>query len=365
MLVNIQFLRFAAAMLVVLYHVAMQWNAVAIDAHGWLKFGAAAGFAGVDVFFVISGFIMAYTTGDLSGHRHGWYFARKRVARIYSGHWPFFLLSLLVFTWTRPEHVANSSLVQSFLLWPQALNLILLQVTWTLSFELYFYLLFALLLWLVPMNRRMALCGLLTVLLVSASIFRHFVAGSFDLERLFLMPFWVHFLFSPFVAEFFAGAVTAYWLQKNPEGTSWPFLAIGIALFLSAGIINDQLFDGKIEQGFYVVPRVLLFGSASVLIVAGLVRLEQRGISAPRRFSMLSGGASYSIYLCHVLIISVAVKTGVFAWAAGASVYSATVAWAGLVFLVWVYAVLHYRHVERPLHRLFRNWTGVGGGTSN
>ncbi|NNE05949.1 MAG: acyltransferase [Xanthomonadales bacterium] len=360
MLINIQFLRFAAAMMVVIYHVAMQWNPETLENHGFLALGAATGFAGVDVFFVISGFIMAYTTGETAGYQPGSVFTRKRFARIYSGHWPFFVLSLLVFAWTRGEHVSNSDLLASFFLWPQPLNQILLQVTWTLSFELYFYLLFALMIWLVPAHRRMALCALLTGALLLAALVRHFSFGSFDPERLFLMPFWEHFLVSPFVSEFFAGAVTAYWLQRRRSGWSTAWLAAGLTLFLISGLINEALFDGNIEQGFFVVPRVLLFGTASVMIITGLVRLEFMGRLAPRKFSILCGGASYAIYLCHILIISIAARLGLFSSISGWSFGVATLAYLSLMALILAYAVGHYKILEQPLHRAFRNWTGVG-----
>lgn len=347
-------------MMVVLYHVAMQWDPTRLEQHGLLVLAAATGFAGVDIFFVISGFIMAYTTFDLAGPRHGWSFTRKRLARIYSGHWPFFLLSLLVFSWTREGHVANADLLASFFLWPQPLNQVLLQVTWTLSFELYFYLLFALLLCLAPIRLRMGICSVLTGLLLMASIIRHFMWDRFGPDQLFLMPFWEHFLVSPFVVEFFAGAVTAYWLQQKRTGCSTGLLLTGAALFVGSGVVNQVVFDGSIEQGFHVVPRVLLFGTAAVMILAGLVRLEYLGKLAPRQFSSVGGGASYAIYLCHVLVISIAAQLGLFAAVSGWSFTAGTAAYLGLAAIICGYAVLHYRFVERPLHRAFRAWTGLG-----
>ena len=103
MLLNIQFLRFVAAMLVVLYHTAAQVPDSPSAAHGLFALGQAIGFAGVDIFFVISGFIMAFTTFDQGGRRASAGFARRRLTRIFSGHWPFFVLTLIIFQWTRPE----------------------------------------------------------------------------------------------------------------------------------------------------------------------------------------------------------------------------------------------------------------------
>jgi peptidoglycan/LPS O-acetylase OafA/YrhL len=97
MLINVQFLRFAAAMLVVVYHVSAHIRDAGIDPGPFFQLSEAVGFAGVDIFFVISGFIMAYTTHAAAGAVDAWAFARRRMARIYSGYWPFFLLALHVF----------------------------------------------------------------------------------------------------------------------------------------------------------------------------------------------------------------------------------------------------------------------------
>ena len=147
MLVNIQFLRCVAAMLVVVYHASARMPSGEGPVSWLFQAGTATGFAGVDVFFVISGFIMAWTTFEKAGSEDGSDFARRRVARIYSGYWPFFILAAVVFAWARAGHFAESNLLKSFFLWPQPLNHNLLEVTWTLSFELYFYALFTLVVW--------------------------------------------------------------------------------------------------------------------------------------------------------------------------------------------------------------------------
>ena len=102
----------------------------------------AAGFAGVDVFFVISGFIMYHTTVKANGPGASLDFLKRRAARIYSGYWPFFILAAIVFAWARPAHFEASNLLTSFLLWPAPLHEVLLDVSWTLSYEMYFYGLF-------------------------------------------------------------------------------------------------------------------------------------------------------------------------------------------------------------------------------
>ncbi len=355
MLINIQLLRFLAAMLVVVYHTSHRIPGLDDATHGLFYIGQAIGFAGVDIFFVISGFIMAFTTMGSQGAADSSRFARRRLARIYSGYWPFFALAWLVFSWTRPGHVQESDLLTSFLLWPEPLNQVLLEVTWTLSFELYFYLLFSVLVWLAPHHRRLPICLSMTGIFLGLALYRHFVLGSFGPVKLYSMPFFEHFLASPFLVEFFAGAVLAYLLDRWPRGSAWPWLLGGSALFLLSGLINLWVFDGKIEQGYFVVPRVLWFGSAAVMLVAGLVRLEHRGHQASRTFSVRAGGASYAIYLSHVPLLGLAAKLGFGTLLAGLPAGLVSLGWIALMAVIAVLSILHYEKLERPLHHFFRS----------
>lgn len=359
MLINIQLLRFLAAMLVVLYHTSFRLPGGSESASGLFRFGQATGFAGVDVFFVISGFIMAYTTLEDSGAADSSRFVRRRLARIYSGYWPFFFLALAVYSWTRPAHVAESGMLASLLLWPQPLNLVLLELTWTLSFELYFYLLFGLLVMWIPQQRRLPLCLLIATGMLVLALYRNFVTQSFAPGNLHTMPFGEHFLISPFLVEFFAGAALAYWLRPRRGGSGLLWLVSGCALFGLAGWVNEVWFAGNIEQGYYVVPRVLWFGGAAILIVGGLVKLEHSGRQAARSFSIRTGGASYAIYLSHAPILGLATQMGLPGALRGSHPMLVMAAYIALMALIAVLSWLHYERLERPLHRLFRRYLKV------
>ena len=137
MLINLQFLRFAAAMLVVLYHSSSHLRSTGLDQGTVFALSEGIGFAGVDIFFVISGFIMAWTTQEAAGPAAAFDFLRRRLARIYSGYWPFFLFAVVLFAWTDPPFFEGSDLEKSAILWPT--NRLLLAVSWTLIFELFFY----------------------------------------------------------------------------------------------------------------------------------------------------------------------------------------------------------------------------------
>jgi len=359
MLYNVQFLRFVAAMLVVLYHAAARLPANDSIFQGIFSVGEAVGFAGVDIFFVISGFIMAHTTSGQTGNGDGIDFARRRLARIFSGYWPFFILAVVIFYNFRPEHFANSDLLKSFFLWPQSLNFVLLEITWTLSFELYFYLLFTVLILLFKQQTRYRIVLLTSISLLSLNLYQHFVAHSFSPENIYYVPFWSQFLGSPFLLEFFAGVLIAWWLARKPSGPALSWFIAGCALFLAGGWINESLYSGMIEQGYHVVPRVFVYGLPACMMLVGLIRMEARGIRAPKRFSSITGGASYAIYLSHILILSLVMNLGfnrmVSTWSGDMMI----AAYILLMLLILTVSVLHYTYLEKPLHRLFKRILGL------
>jgi len=354
-LVNIQFLRFAAAMLVVLFHEAAHLRATGHEA-GWLfGFGARAGFAGVDLFFVISGFIMAWTTQNETGPADAWRFARRRVARIYSGYWPFCLLALLVFAVTDPARLTRIDLPGSLVLWPISMPKMLIPVAWTLVFEMIFYTAFTLAI-AVGGRRRAGLIGVAFVVVLALALYNQFIVQAWSPENIGRRSLAAAYGFSPYLVEFLAGAVLAYVLRR-PGGSAlfgWGLLAVGAAAYSAGGWINAEVFDGRIGQGYFVFWRVAVFGTAGVLIVAGLVRLDQAGISAPARFSLATGGASYAIYLSHTLVLEATRGAGLNAWLGGRPAWLAQATFIALAVAILWTCVTYYQRLERPLHKLFR-----------
>ena len=364
MLINIQFLRFAAALLVVLYHASSHVRATGVDQGMLFAAGEAAGFAGVDIFFVISGFIMFYTTTGERGSHSAIEFMKRRLARIYSGYWPFFFAAIAIFYWARPEHFTNADLFRSFVLWPQPLPHVLLDVSWTLTYEMYFYILFSALVLIGLRPRTSLLLGMLALIL-GFNLYRHWGLQGFSTENLYLLGFYDQFLTSPFLIEFFAGALLASWLKPDYSRYGWLALGLGVAGFACAGWANVAVFDGRIEQGFFVVPRVLMFGLASVLLVAGLVLLEHSARVAPVRFSLLAGGASYALYLCHTLFFIASMKMGIYSAMSDYSSFQVQVIYFLYVALIVAFSITHYLWAEKPLHRLFKKVLWVKKSTTS
>ena len=116
MLTNIQLLRFLAALSIVFYHAVPVFR---LQDRGslfeWVQF---VGFSGVDVFFVISGFIMWYTTHERNGRAFALGFLKRRLARIYTGYWPYLLIAVLIFLIFEPGVLSRKSVTGSRLpLW--------------------------------------------------------------------------------------------------------------------------------------------------------------------------------------------------------------------------------------------------------
>jgi exopolysaccharide production protein ExoZ len=356
MLINIQFLRFIAAMLVVFYHISSRIKETGIEQGVFFDITESVGFAGVDIFFVISGFIMAYTTTDASGFESGVDFAKRRFARIYSGYWPFYLLAIALFAWMGGTYLADSALWRSLILWPTRSPLI--SVSWTLFYEMFFYLLFTLLIIFQTSHRKLLLITM-TMGIVAWSLYSQFVRHAFDPDNLYYLSLPEVYMFSPYLVEFLGGSLLAGWLKNKQTGRSWSWLLAGIFLFLMGGWINNVWFDGRIEQGYYIFWRVLIFGLASLFIVLGLVRLEFRNITTTLRFSLAAGGASYAIYLSHVLWLYAFHHIGLNSFISQFSSWVVQLAFLFCAAFILFSSMTHYQFIERPLHRLFKKWLRI------
>ncbi len=171
---------------------------------------------------------------------------------------------------------------------------------------------------------------------------------------------YLRFTTSPFLLEFLCGALLAQWLEKSRLRGSLLCLIAGAVLFCAGGLINAVVYSGMIEQGYHVLPRVIVFGIPSLLLVAGMVAVETDGHVAYRRFSIEAGGSSYAIYLSHVVILSLAWYMGLGGWLAGFGGIAGLSGYVLLVVLIFAASLLHYLLLEKRLHRLFKQVSCIG-----
>lgn len=279
--------RGAAANLVVLFHLHAVQHKYFDGA--FLPDASRLGAAGVDFFFVLSGFIMAGVAGRGISAAH---FLWQRAVRIYPMYWLMTLIVLAVWM-ARPDMVNASmegpvSLWRSFALFP-ADNLPLLAVGWTLVFEVYFYLVFA-----AIMASRLSLASGLCIW------FGGYCCASFAAPSA-SSPV-IHLMTSPLNLEFMAGAAIGIAWKSVPlpfQRLSKTIAALVTLACLSIAARLDVIASPGLEW-----LRAALFGIPSALIVYALSAAEQkRSISVPRLLTQL-GDWSYVVYLSHVLILS-------------------------------------------------------------
>lgn len=139
MILSIQYLRALACCMVLLSHISFKLKVHSINHLEWFKIGEL----GVDLFFIISGFIMCLTADQKENRFLD--FMTKRLLRVIPIYWILTSVALIVYIYS-PSLVNSSggstSVIYSYLLLPTP-EKYLINNGWTLSYEFYFYLLFS------------------------------------------------------------------------------------------------------------------------------------------------------------------------------------------------------------------------------
>jgi peptidoglycan/LPS O-acetylase OafA/YrhL len=298
---------------------------------------------GVDLFFVISGFVMIVSTwNEFATPAISLRFLVRRVTRIYPAYW-LVMLPILALFLVRPDMVDGSQTIRpniaaSFLLFPQY-GKPLLTVSWTLVYEMFFYLVFAVVLafdrrWCVP------LIGAWCVLTLAGAAVTHDASNPY--LRVYAGPMLVEFVFGVLVG----------FLTKL-RGPVFPVASVivGVAALLAIDVTAPTLMASYGLQTHEL--RFLWIGIPVALILNGFVGMElRRGWVVPPWLQTI-GNASYSLYLWHVpLIILVGRLSAHHVRTLGNPFVHA--AWlAGVYVFVFGTSILIYRTVERPMLRFF------------
>jgi len=360
MIQSIQMLRFAAAMWVAVYH-AQLWGWFP-HAPSWLQAIAAGGYAGVDIFFVISGVIMALGTArSAHGIRAASQFALTRFGRIYTGWWPVMGISLLALV-AIGSLPADVNLLSSALLYPSNFSLHISNMIWTLVYELYFYLLVAASLLLAPPWRQRAMAALaggIAVMVLHFWVTGRYAPGAFDRATLLL---W--FYAAPLVLEFFAGYFLYLLVQRFPrQHWGWWLLAAAVLAGMAAYVAWFHSPHAPGMSGFFHWPeRALWAGSAAVALVgAALLASVPRspGLQSLQHGLGRLGDYSFAIYLLHPLVF---VLAGRALQALGWQALPRAGAAVAVLLLLVAFAALYHHSIERPLYQACRRqiarWLG-------
>ena len=352
MLANVQFLRFVAAALVLLYHGA-QGTGSQLDVDNPLRdVFLLFGFAGVDLFFVISGFIIYASNNTKSGWHQGKQFISLRAARIFLGYWPLFFMAWGMLYCMNPEKLEKINLISSFFLMPDKIYATLINVTWSLSYELYFYGLFFVLFFI---KNRLRVILFMAAAIIAFNVFACYVLQAYTWKGFNNISDAARFITSPWLLEFFAGCIVAHMINRDMKAGAWLALITGILLFVLGAYLNATIMDGKIAKFFNYHYRMSIFGGGSALLIYGMVNLEQRGFVIFPRFSVLLGGASYSLYLCHTIILDALEYSGLQQVLIDLAL-PPTLKYIMLLLIIQATAVLLYLMVEKPIYTRSKQW---------
>jgi exopolysaccharide production protein ExoZ len=272
---SLQVLRFLAATMVVWLHITQASRALD-GAPLYCPIVSEIGSFGVDVFFVLSGFIIARTAvGKTPGE-----FLRLRLTRVVPIYWLMtaaflpFLVQAGKFTWT--------PLVSTLAFYPE-LGEPYLKVGWTLCFEMLFYFATA---WTLCRPRLFAPLALAAF--VMCWILRERIGGPFQ------------FFGNPLILEFLAGVLIARANYRSKlvgaVAAAAALTTLTVVALKGIGAVNDL---AHLLSGELALQRVVVMGApAACLVFAGLQIEVKRG-----PLSYL-GDASYSLYLVHPVVIA-------------------------------------------------------------
>lgn len=327
-LTNIQILRGLAAVWVVLYH-ALGLPLPSGEVNPILGFAAGFGYFGVDIFFVLSGFVICYSV-------HGKMitagaFFRRRAERIVP---PYFILTTVLFIGMLAapslfhsmnaslDHFLRSIVYLSFTRY----DFPVLYIGWTLEYEMLFYLLAAL-----ALAFGMQVFNRLSVIIALLIVGGVLVTQAYGPVRVF------GFVTNPIILEFGFGFVIAgVFLTKRID--SYSMVALGVAITAIA-LINPT-------------HRALLAGIPSAALLCICLAMHHR-VTLPQFIkNPLStvGEASYSIYLMQVFSLPLAGKLSRFAAAVLEPNTFILLTTGFTIFLGWVF----FRYVETPILGVFR-----------
>lgn len=320
MIISLQYLRAIACFLVILLHITKK-----MLLNGDIPYHIYMGASGVDLFFVISGFIIIYISDK---NTEVISFLKSRLIRIYPTYLilltPYLAIFMLYPELVNSHASQTPSIFKSISLLPLPVNGGLVNiVAWSLTFEFYFYFMFAIGLFL-KRDLFWTSSALILLLLTIGQIFN------------------IPFIKSAIVLEFIMGMAIYKFLYK-PErmpgkALSLPLIALGAGLLCT---IPGYEIDGT---GF---DRVLLWGLPAAIIFIGTVALERQFRKVD--FLVLLGNSSYAAYLTHILSIN-----AVYVVANKMLHLPPVVTISGAVILSLIVGIISHKMIELPTINFFK-----------
>jgi len=289
---------------------------------------------GIDIFFVLSGFIMVYTSWGKSGFGAAKEFMFRRIIRIVPTYW-FYTAVLALVAIFLPQVLGTAEFVavdfvKSLFFIPYENTAgdfqPLLANGWSLNYEMYFYAVFALCL-ILPARWSLAALSVVFFMIVFTDLF------GIDGEI-------AAFYSRPIILEFLAGALIGYFFMKGVRLPSWMFWlgVVFTCLAMVALLYTDALKAADVD---YNKPII------AIVMIALLVLPKKAAAFQMPRWSVVLGDASYTIYLSHPFAIG-AVTQAVLLFGIEDVVHP----WAIFITIIGVSlvgGVMAYYILEKPL----------------
>ncbi|WBU64619.1 acyltransferase family protein [Paracoccus aerodenitrificans] len=330
-LVSIQLLRTIAATAVVFEH-AQQEATQSTASFLRIEFDFGIG---VDIFFIISGFVMWLSSSHLFGISGGPpTFLKKRFQRVVPLYW-LYTLAMLAAIIMLPGRLNNSEtsplmVLSSFLFFPYPNTLgdytPVLALGWTLNYEIFFYALFGISLFFVRKQGFAVLCAL---------IFGFVLIWSFTNGG--PIQFWGR----PIILEFLIGVCLARIYMSRGSRPSHQ----GFAILILAAFVACWLLD-------FSSSRLIRLGIASSLFsVAFIFFLPPRLSGSLSGIARWGGDSSYTLYLSHPFVLAI-VKI-IWRKLDEAGTHPWLYVWAATIICVFACYAL-YLLIERPLLKIWK-----------
>lgn len=339
----IQSLRAFAAIYVMMFHCIPFWNHLSNDyLSNILVFISSHGYVGVDIFFVISGYVIGLSLREKEKNiKTGVVFILKRFTRIFSGYWPILLLTIIfAYVGIRPVADIAEKLMDSILLLSKKPDGNILDVAWSLSYELTFYI-FSFAAFFLLRNYNFILILSLAFMIIFGYNLYWFVLH----ENIIFGGVWpLRYTLNGMALEFFLGlyiTVIKKDVFKNKEL---------LPLFLVIAALAFTIGTHSIFFANYELLRACSFGLFGVAILCSALTLEACEVKPLKALNLL-GDASYSLYLIHPLFLAVI--------GASLGLLTQTVKDIVIIFMPFVcllLSIVWYLHVEKHLYKKTTNW---------
>lgn len=300
-LIGIQYLRGLAALLVVVYHITTMARLPKYFNRNILGGFFEPGAVGVELFFVISGFIIVYVSlkeKELTPKLNAIPFLKRRTIRLV----PFMWVTILGYVILRligrgTSYFPLDQYINAFFLFP--LGAVEPKQIWTLRFEFLFYLFFAFTILRSKPKWELLFAWFLLPPIWSALREEYLVSGGVWMEV-------GDFFFSPYILLFGLGAFAGLlYLKLKPQKRIRPKYGFLFCLLLTGPLFYTSFLLNNEYESSYSFSPVLLLGLVSVIIVTVAVFLDNNThLTKIDRFGAKLGAASYAIYLTHSAVIS-------------------------------------------------------------